>query len=137
MIEQPAITDVNGNPLLATNTDYSVRARVARSSGLTSGTLRINAFSPTHGQIGAGLGVTAAQATASYQEFTADLFGPQTSLPSDLTLRVYGDNTPGPAGESFLVDCIEVFPTNAGQNRHSCAARRPNRRNSTTALAAL
>jgi hypothetical protein len=89
---------------------------VARSAGLTSGTLRINAFSPTHGQIGAGLGVTAVQATTSYQEFTADLFGPQTSLPSDLTLRVYGDNTPGPAVESFLVDCIEVFPTNAGQN---------------------
>lgn len=116
MISQNAITDVNGNPLLVNNTDYSVRARVKRSAGLNNGTLRINAFSPTHGQIGSGLAVTAVQAGTGYQEFVADLFAPQSSLPSDLVLRVYGDGTPGPLGESFLVDCIEIFPTNGGRN---------------------
>ncbi len=116
LISQNAITDASGNPLFVNNTDYSVRARVQRSANLTAGTLRINAFSPTMGQLGTGLAVTAAQATTSYQEFTADLFTPQTSLPSDLTLRVYADGTPAPSGESFLVDNIEVFLTNAAQN---------------------
>jgi hypothetical protein len=116
MIEQNAITDASGNPLLLKNTDYSVRARVARSAGLTAGTLRINVFSPSMGQLGAGLAVTAVQATSSYQEFSADLLVPQTSLPSDLTLRVYADGTPAPSGESFAVDNIEVYLTNASQN---------------------
>ena len=115
-IFQGAITDVDGDPLFVTNTDYSVRARVQRSSGLSAGTLRVNAFSPTMGQLGPGLAIAPSQATTSYQEFTADLFGPQAALPSDLTLRVYADGTPAPSGQSFLIDNIEVFPTNAAQN---------------------
>jgi hypothetical protein len=116
LISQDGITDASGNPLFVANTDYSVRARVQRSAGLTAGTLRINAFSPTMGALGVGLAVTAAQATTSYQEFIADLFPPQASLPSDLVLRVYADGTPGPSGASFVVDNIEVFPTAAAQN---------------------
>jgi hypothetical protein len=115
-ISQDAITDAAGNPLLTINTDYSVRAHIARSAGLTAGTLRVNAFSPTMGQLGQGIAVTAAQAGTAYVEFTADLFPVQTTLPSDLTLRVYADGVPAPSGESFLVDNIEIFPTNAVQN---------------------
>ncbi len=116
LISQNAILDASGNPLLANNSDYSMRARVCRTAGLSAGELRINAFSPTAGQIGAGLTVTVAQATTAYQEFSAQLFGPQSSLPTDLTLRVYADATPAPSGESFLVDNIEIFLTNAAQN---------------------
>jgi hypothetical protein len=116
MIAQSAIADVNGDPLFANNTDYSVRARVKRSAGLSAGTLRINAYSPTAGQFGVGLAVTFTQASTTYQEFTADLLAPQTSLPSDLTVRVYADGVPAPSGESFLVDTIEIFLTNAAQN---------------------
>ena len=115
-ISQNAITDAASNPLLVKNTDYSMRARVARSANLNAGTLRVNAFSPTLGQIGQGIAVTAAQAATGFFEFTADLFAPQTSLPSDLTLRVYADGMPGPSGESFYVDNIEIFATNAAQN---------------------
>jgi hypothetical protein len=115
-ISQNAITDAAGNPLLAINTDYSVRAHVARSAGLTAGTLRVNAFSPTLGQVGLGLAVTAAQAGNTYVEFTADLFPAQATLPADLTLRVYADGVPGTSGESFLVDSIEIFQTNEVQN---------------------
>jgi len=115
-IFQNALTDAAGNPLIVTNTDYSVRARVKRSANLTAGTLRVNLFSATHGQLGPGVAVAAAQATTSYQEFTAELAGPQTSLPIDLTLRVYADGLPAPAGESFLIDNIEIFPTNAARN---------------------
>jgi len=49
-------------------------------------------------------------------EFTADLFPAQTTLPADLTLRVYADGLPAPSGESFLVDSIEIFQTNQLQN---------------------
>jgi hypothetical protein len=116
MIEQSAIVDASGNPLLANGTDYSVRARIKRSGNLSAGTLRIDVYSPTAGQIGAGLAVTAAQATTGYQEFIADLLPAQASLPQDILLRVYADDTPAPSGESFLADCIEVFPTKAAQN---------------------
>ncbi|MFZ3217708.1 MAG: hypothetical protein WA192_16740 [Candidatus Acidiferrales bacterium] len=115
-ISQNAITDASGNPLLLANTDYSVRVRVARSAGLTQGTLRVNAYSPSAGQIATGIAVAAVQASTAYAEFTADLFTPQTALPADLTLRVYADGVPGPSGESLYVDCIEIFPTNAAQN---------------------
>jgi hypothetical protein len=115
-ITQNAITDAFGDQLLLNNTDYSVRVRIARSANLTAGTLRINTYSPTMGLVGAGLAVTFVQATTSYQEFTAQLFPPQTALPSDLTLRVYADSLPAPSGESFLVDDIEIFPTFAAQN---------------------
>jgi hypothetical protein len=121
-ISQSAITDVNGNPLLANNTNYSVRARVARSANLTVGTLRVNAFSPTAGQVGLGIAVTALQATTEYVEVSAQLFGPQASLPTDLTLRVYADGTPAPSGESFLIDNIEVYETNAQQNASTVRA---------------
>jgi hypothetical protein len=116
LISQNAVQDTAGNPLCVKNTDYSVRARVKRSGNLAAGNLHINAFSPTLGLIGTGLTVTAGQATTAYQEFTADLFIPQASLPSDLVLRVYADGTPGPSGESFLVDNIEIFLTAASQN---------------------
>jgi hypothetical protein len=116
LITQSALNDVNGNPLCVANTDYSVRVRVARSANLSAGTLRINAFSPTMGQLAAGVAITPSQCTTSYQEFIVDLFPPQTSLPTDLELRLYADGVPGPAGESFLVDNIEIFPTNAAQN---------------------
>src|SRR5579875_812127 len=115
-ITQTALTDVNGLPLLQNNTDYSVRARIKRSPALAQGTLRINCYSVSQGFLGSGLAVSAAQAAAAYQEFTADLLPPQTSLPADLVLQLYADGTPAPSGESFLVDCIEIFPTNAAQN---------------------
>ena len=47
------------------NTDYSVRARVKRSSGLSAGTLRVNAYSPTMGQLGTGLAVTPLKLTTA------------------------------------------------------------------------
>jgi hypothetical protein len=116
MIEQGAVTDAAGTPLFANNTDYSVRARVKRSADLSAGTLRVNAYSPTHGQLSTGLALSFTQVTTTYQEFTADLFSPQTSLPSDLTLRVYADGVPAPNSESFLVDNVEIFLTSAAQN---------------------
>jgi hypothetical protein len=49
---------------------------------------------------------------------------PETSLPGDLMLQVYADGTPAPSGESFLVDNIEIFPTNAADNASVVRASR-------------
>ena len=51
LISQSAATDTAGDPLCVKGVDYSVRARVKRSGGLTAGTLHINAFSPTMGLV--------------------------------------------------------------------------------------
>ncbi len=115
LIQQNALTDVNGDPLLQTNTDYSVRAQIQRSANLAQGTLRINCYSPTQGFLGSGLAVTAVQASTDYQEFISELMPLETALPSDLVLQVYADGLPSPSGESFLVDNIEIFPTNAAE----------------------
>jgi hypothetical protein len=116
MIFQNAISDPAGNPRLQSNTGYSIRARVMRTAGLNAGTFRITAFSPSVGQFGASIAVTAAEAATTYQNFTAQLFGPQSSLPPDLILRVYADGVPAPSGEAFIADNIEIFPTAAPQN---------------------
>jgi hypothetical protein len=116
LITQSAVADAAGNPLIVRNTDYSVRARVKRSANLAAGTLRINLTSPTAGALAVGLAVSAAQATTQYQTLTATLTPPQATIPADLVLNVYADGIPGPAGESFQVDNIEIFPTNAPQN---------------------
>jgi len=116
LIQQSALTDVNGNALLKTNTGYSVRAKVSRSANLAQGTFRINCFSVSHGFLGSGLAVTAVQAAGDYQEFTAQLMPPESSLPSDLMLQVYVDGLPSPSGEYFIVDNIEIFPTNAAES---------------------
>jgi len=116
LIQQAALTDPSGNPLLQSNTDYSVRARVKRSGSLSQGTFRINCFSASQGFFGTGMAIAALNASATYQEFTAELMPPQASLPGDLVLQIYADGTPAPSGESFLVDNIEIYQTNAAQN---------------------
>jgi hypothetical protein len=116
LISQNAVTDAAGNPLLVKNTDYSVRTRIKRSSALAQGTAHLTCWSPTQGPIGSGLSVSAGQATTQWTEFSAQLFPPQASIAADMVLRVYADGTPGPNGESFIVDNIEIYPTNAAQN---------------------
>ena len=116
MIWQNAIHDAAGNPLLLANTSYSVRARVKRTVSLAAGTLRVNAFSPTQGQFATGVAATIGQTNDSYQEFSGILLPALASVPADLILRVYADSLPSPAGESFLVDNIEIYPTNQAQN---------------------
>lgn len=116
LIQQNALTDASGNPLLQSNTDYSVRAKIKRSANLTQGTFRINCYSLTKGFYGSGLAVTAVQASTDYQEFVSELMPSEPSLPTDLVLQVYTDGLPSPSGESFLVDNIEIVPTNAAEN---------------------
>jgi hypothetical protein len=111
LITESMFQDSNAVPILLPNIAYSVRARIARNSTLAAGTLHIN----LSGFIGQGIAVTAAQATTSYQEFIAALLPAQTSIPSSIVLQVYADGTPTNNGV-FLIDCIEIYPTNQPSN---------------------
>ncbi len=112
LITQTAVKDYLGVARISANTDYSVRARVQRSANLSQGTLHVQLYSASASISTAGLSVSAATATTSWAEYIAELTPPLASIPSDLVLRVYADGTPGPSGESFLVDNFEIFPTN-------------------------
>lgn len=114
LIAQSAVADSIGLPRIAALTRYSVRARVKALPLLTQGTLHIHLYSGSIGINTTGIVVTAAQANAlpanTFGEFTAEITAPLTTIPSDLVLRVYADNTPNNAS-GFALDNIEIFPT--------------------------
>ncbi|HXZ20224.1 MAG TPA: hypothetical protein VEG63_09760, partial [Candidatus Acidoferrales bacterium] len=112
LITQTAVQDYLGVARISANTDYSVRVRVQRSPNLAQGTLNIQLYSVSAGISTAGLAVSAATATTTWAEYIAELTPPLASIPSDLVLRVFASGTPGPSGESFIVDNIEIFETN-------------------------
>src|SRR5580704_17730743 len=110
MITQSAVQDSLGTLILQTNTDYTVRARLAINSTLTQGTIHIHLFSASGGINTTGIQLTAAQLSTSYTEFSAELTAPLSAIPSDLVLRIYADGTPTFNGQ-FYIDCVEVTPT--------------------------
>lgn len=125
MITQPAVKDANGVALIAPNTVYSVRARVMKGGGLTSGAFRINLFGTGVNTV--GVKVTAAQASAtSFTEVTGQLTAALATIPADLVLRVYADETPSPSGGFFVVDNIEIFPSAQPANLSVVRASRVN-----------
>jgi len=109
LITQSAVKDAFGVPLINQLVAYTVRARVKRDSTLVQGRLNIDLFGT--GVNTTGLQVTAAQATTSFQEFTAELTAALASIPTDLVLRVFADQTPTSSGY-FSVENIEIFPSN-------------------------
>ena len=112
----------------ANNTDYSVRARVKRSTQPHRRHSCASMLSvPPPGK--------SARASPSPSRSHHRLSGIHRAafrrrklrFPSDLTLRVYADGIPAPSGESFLVDNIEIFLTNAAQNSSLVRASRHRR----------
>ncbi len=123
LITQGAVQDALGAQRIAANTDYSVRARCARNSTLTQGTLHIHLYSASGGINTAGLQLTATQLTTNYVEYSAELTAPLAAIPDDLVLRVYADGTPNQNGQ-FYIDCIEIYPTAAPVNASLVRASR-------------
>lgn len=109
-IKQNALVDAwEALALIEKNTAYTVRARVARSAGLVAGRLNIDIYGTAGVAIDTvGLQVTAAQLGTSYAEFEAELTPAQSSLSTDLVLRVLADQTPT-NGESIYLDEIRIF----------------------------
>lgn len=118
LITQSAVGDYNGAPRLQANSGYSARARVRMTGALTQGTLHVHIYSASLGISTAGVTVTPTQITGgAWKEFIAPITPALgfSIIPSDLLLRVYADGTPT-AGAGFLVDNIEIFPTDEPYN---------------------
>ena len=115
-ISEAAAVDYLGIPIIAQNVAYSVRARIGAVNGLVQGTLHVNLQSTTGAFTTGGLAVQANQLSGSYVEFIAQLTSGLTTIPADLVIQVYADGTPTNGG-TFLIDCVEVFPTLQPINR--------------------
>lgn len=114
-LTQSAFQDYLLQPVIARNTAYRVRARVAKTAGLVQGTLHINLASASGAFTTAGLVLQPAALTGAYQEFDAVLTTAIIAPPTDLLLQIYADNTPT-NGESFIIDSIEPYPQNSPFN---------------------
>jgi hypothetical protein len=119
LMTQSAVADYNGVPRLLPNTGYSARVRVRMTGALTQGTLHVHLYSASLGVWTTGVAVPAAQIrSTAWQEFIAPITATSsgfTQIPSDLQLRVYADGTPT-SGAGFLVENIEIFPTDEPYN---------------------
>lgn len=116
-IFQNAYQDYLGIPIIARNTVYSIRARVCKAGTLTGGSLHINLQSTLGGFTTTGISLSASQVTTSYQEFIVPLTAALATPPTDLILQAYVDGTPTNNG-TFLVDCLEIFPTQLPYNSY-------------------
>ena len=118
MIAQSAYQDVDGVPILAPGTNYSVRLQAAKNSALGGATLTVDLYSASGGgQIALAQIANTALATA-YQQFSLAFSAPTpATIPADLVLRVYADfeDVPG-TSECIYVDDIEIFATNTPYN---------------------
>lgn len=110
MISQSASVDYLGVPILAINTSYSVRVRLALSALVAGSNFVIDVFSPSMGVLGSFVVPVITTAPAGFLEYSGPLMALQMTLPSDIQLRVYLNNTPALATRVFI-DNIEVYPT--------------------------
>ena len=118
MIAQSAYQDVEGVPILAPGTNYSVRLQAAKNSALGGATLTVDLYSASGGgQIASAQIANTALATA-YQQFSLAFSAPTpATIPADLVLRVYADFEDVPGTSEFIyVDDIEIFATNTPYN---------------------
>jgi hypothetical protein len=123
LVTQSAVSDFFGVPRIQVDTAYSVRARIAKSAGLTQGTVHVHLFSTLGGINTTGISLAAAAVTTTYVEYIAVLTTALSSIPSDLVVRIYADGTPTNA-QYFLVDCVEIFPTSQPVNTSIVRASR-------------
>jgi hypothetical protein len=110
MIEQGAFQDAYQVPIVLPNTKYSVRLSARCPSGVQTGNLVVDLFSPLQNRIFGSFTVPLATMTSNFQIFSGTLLTAAfQSVPPDLFLRVYFTNLPNNGdGE---VDRVEPFPT--------------------------
>jgi hypothetical protein len=109
MIEQSAALDANKVPILTPQTQYGVRVTASIPSGLTTGNLVVDLFSPSFGAAFGTFTIPFASLTESMQIITGNLLTTAfvTQVPVDLLLRVYASGIGN--GADVEVDRLEVF----------------------------
>lgn len=110
-LTQSLYQDSFGDPILAPNTAYSIRAKIRKGTAtLTAGTLQINAVSALAAISTTGILVPFSTAPSVYTEFIVPFFPSTAVIPKDLVIRIQVSGTPN-NGAGFLIDDIELFPT--------------------------
>lgn len=110
MLTQPAFQDQFQVAIVQPNTKYSVRLAARCPSGVQTGALVVDFFSPLQNRIFGSFTVPLSSMTSNFQIFTGTLLTTAfTTVPADLLFRVYFTNLPNNGdGE---VDRVEPFPT--------------------------
>lgn len=120
LITQSAAFDFLLNPILQQNTAYTVRARIFQS-GAVAGTIHVNLQSTSGAFTTVGISKAAGTLTGSYALYSGNLTSGLATIPADLLLQVFVDGTPTNNG-IFVIDNIEIFPTNQQFNNSNVRA---------------
>ncbi len=126
IFQSASVDAYNHLPLIESNRAYTVKARIKRSAGMVVGQLNIDLQSSSGGIDTNGLVLAAGTVTEEYQEFEAELTAALPTIPDDLLLRVFANLTPT-AGEFFLVDEIEIWPSDTATNPSTVRVSDPDR----------
>ena len=110
MIEQNAFQDQFQVAIVQPNTTYSARVTARCPSGVQTGALVVDFFSPLQNRIFGSFSIPLSSMTSNFQIFTGTLLTASFStVPADLLFRVYFTNLPNTGdGE---IDRVEPFPT--------------------------
>ena len=109
MIEQNAFQDQLATPIITAQTQYGVRVTARCPSGVTSGNLVVDLFSPSFNKIYGSFSIPFASMTDTMQIFTGNLLTVAftTSVPNDLLYRIYASAIPN--GGDVELDRTEPF----------------------------
>ncbi len=110
MIEQSAFQDAYQVPIVLPNTKYSVRLSARCPSGVQTGSLVADLFSPLQNRVFGSFSVPLSSMTTNFQIFSGTMLTTTfAAIPPDLLFRVYFANLPNNGdGE---IDRVEPFPT--------------------------
>jgi hypothetical protein len=92
--------------LIQAATEYTVICRLRRSTGMTSGALRVQLLGTDLTDSGATFNMVSVP-PAEYETFSAKLTGPITTVPEDIELRLYTEGCP--QGATLYVDDVVVM----------------------------
>lgn len=109
MIEQSAFEDQLATPIIEVQTQYGARVTARCPSGVTSGSLVVDLFSPSFNRIYGSFSIPLASMTDTMQIFTGTLLSTAfiTQIPSDLLYRIYASAIPN--GGDVEIDRTELF----------------------------
>ena len=109
MIEQGAFEDQLATPIITVQTKYGVRVTARCPSGVSSGNLVVDLFSPSFNRVYGSFAIPLASMTDTMAIFTGTLLSTAfiTQVPNDLLYRIYAQNIPD--GGDVEVDRTEPF----------------------------
>lgn len=110
MIAQSAYQDYLKVSILSPGTAYSVRVRLQKGGGIAAGNVVIDLFSITSGVLGTFSVPVSSLSSTQFTEFIGVLCTAQTTIPTDLALRLYLNGTPTNAGY-VVFENVEPYPT--------------------------